>query len=138
LQKPKKPKPPRPKSNFLSTRQKVELSPSLQRAGRTVYNAGSTVYKAGKTVVNASIKAVNDSLTTLKKIMKDREDATRAAREAANEERKRTKTAFYNMSRKLENQYTKTPEEISDKAKQGMQNLQNRVRRREQNRNRRR
>jgi hypothetical protein len=119
-------------------RQKVELSPSLQRAGRTVYNAGRTVYNAGKTVVNASIKAVNDSVTTLKKIMKDREDATRAAREAANEERKRTKTALYNMSRKLENKYTKTPEEKSDESEEAMKALQNKVYESERNRNRRR
>jgi soluble cytochrome b562 len=117
-------------------RQKVELSPSLQRAGRTVYNAGRTVYNAGKTVVNAAKTAVNDSVTTLKKIMKDREDATRAAREAADNERKLTKRALYNMSTKLENKYTETPEEKSYKAKQGMQNLQNRVYEREQNRRR--
>jgi hypothetical protein len=67
--------------------------------------------------------------------MKDREDAARAAKKAAALERNQTETAFTNMNTPLDNKYTERRREYeSDKAKQGMQNLQNRVYESERNR----
>ena len=83
-------------------------------AGRTVYNAGSTVYNAGRTVYNAAKTAVNNY----------RAQAKRAAKKRYEE----NNNAGNNFSTRLNNKYTQQWDlQKSDKAKQGMENLQNRV-----------